>query len=271
MTSMRIQAWVGIQLVGLSALFACSFGHKNWVIFRRSSVANSVSRSSYSRDRAIRTNITRVKCERDWLWIIPPYCVFGIRLNSTQRAMFVRQTRFKSNMTLLYATKKHPAFGLLRPPEVYPSWRGLSMHNQIIPLKWPGFETSCSVFVLARGECTFVQTYSKPLPRQILLSWSSTSSTVAIIVHLLQRVQPSLSTTITFLVRRWFPSQVLIVAWCTPLWPLLSTATATAAIIVHRHRFSRPLLISITGVDCCLECLTLPVLSFLSSCRRHCP
>ncbi len=203
--------------------------------------------------------------------VIDNDCVFGIRLNSTQRAMFVRQTRLKSHKTLLYATKKHPAFGLLRPPEVYPSWRGLSMHNQIIPLKRPGFETSCSVFVLAHGECTFVQTYSKPLPRQILLSWSSTLSTVADIVHLLQRVQPSLSTAITFLVRRWFPSQVLIVAWCTPLWPLLSTATATAAIIVHRHRFSRPLLISITGVDCCMECLTLPVLSSLSSCRRHCP
>jgi hypothetical protein len=149
MTSMCIQAWVGIQLVGLSAFFACSFGHKNWVIFWRSSVANSISKSSYSCDHAICTNITRVKCERDWLWIIPPYCVFGIRLNSTQRAMFVWQTRFKSPKTLLYATKKHPAFGLLRPPEVYPSWRGLSMHNQIIPLKQPGFENSCSVFVLA--------------------------------------------------------------------------------------------------------------------------
>jgi len=268
---MRIQAWVGIHLVGLSVLFACSFGHKNWVIFWRSSVADSVSKSSYSRDRAIRTNITRVKCERDWLWIIPPYCVFGIRLNSTQCAMFVRQTRFKSPKTYLYATKKHPVFELLRPPEVYPSWRGLSVHNQIIPLKRPGFETSCSVFVLAHGECTFVQTYSKPLPRRILLSWSSKSFSVAVIVHLLQPVQPSLSTAITFLVCRWFPSQVLSVAWCAPLWPLLSTATATTAIIVHRHRFSRPLLISITGVDCCLECLTLPVLSSLSSCRHHCP
>ena len=53
--------------------------------------------------------------------VIDNDCVFGIRLNSTQRAMFVRQTRLKSHKTLLYATKKHPAFGLLRPPEVYPS------------------------------------------------------------------------------------------------------------------------------------------------------
>jgi hypothetical protein len=56
---------------------------------------------------------------------------------------------------------------------------------------------------------------------------------------------------------------VLIVPWCTPLWPLLSTAAATAAIIVHRHRFFRP-------SHYCLVCPTLLAPSSLSSCRCHC-